>query len=84
MASDLLDGSALATSQRADGAVLSQQAEEASKGFLHVRAYKGKPFYEARWRDLKQTQRRRRLGAAWVEFDSAGKWVAQRGRVRRG
>lgn len=22
------------------------------KGFLHVRDYKGKPFYEARWRDL--------------------------------
>ena len=54
------------------------------KGFLHIRTYKGKPFYEARWRDLKRTQRRRRLGAAWVELDSAGEWVPRRGRVRRG
>lgn len=54
------------------------------RGFLHVRAYKGKPFYEARWRDLNRTQRRRRLGAAWVERDSAGEWVPRRGRIRRG
>lgn len=55
-----------------------------SKGFLHVRAYKGKPFYEVRWRDLERTQRRRRLGPAWVERDSAGEWVPRRGRIRRG
>ncbi len=56
----------------------------AGKGFLHVRAHKGKPFYEARWRDLKRAQRRHRLGAAWVELDSTGEWVPRRGRVRRG
>lgn len=84
MAADLLDGGTSATSQRADHALLPQPAEEASKGYLHIRAYKGKPFYEARWRDLKRTQRRRRLGAAWVELDSAGEWVPRRGRVRRG
>ena len=56
----------------------------ADKGFLHVRAYKGKPFYEARWRDLNQAQRRRRLGAAWVELDSESEWVPRRGRIRRG
>jgi integrase len=54
------------------------------RGFLHVRAYKGKPFYEARWRDLNRAQRRRRLGPAWVERDSAGEWVPRRGRIRRG
>lgn len=54
------------------------------RGFLHVRSYKGKPFYEARWRDLNRAQRRRRLGPAWVERDSAGEWVPRRGRVRRG
>ena len=54
------------------------------KGFLHIRAHKGKPFYEARWRDLERAQRRRRLGPAWVERDSAGEWVPRRGRIRRG
>lgn len=54
------------------------------KGFLHVRDYKDKPFYEARWRDLERTQRRRRLGPAWVELDRGGEWVPRRGRVRRG
>ena len=30
-----------------------------TKGSLQVRAYKGRPFYEARWRDLNRTQRRK-------------------------
>ncbi len=56
-----------------------------SKGFLHVRDYKGKPFYEAKWRDLERTQRKRRLGPAWLELDpTTGEWVPRRGRVRRG
>ncbi|HET8861837.1 MAG TPA: tyrosine-type recombinase/integrase [Solirubrobacterales bacterium] len=49
-----------------------------------VRDYKGKPYYEAKWRDLESTQRKRRLGRAWLELDSAGEWVPRRGRVRRG
>jgi integrase len=56
----------------------------ADKGFLQVRAHKGKPFYEARWRDLGRVQRRRRLGPAWVELDSRGEWIPRRGRVRGG
>ncbi|HXV05596.1 MAG TPA: tyrosine-type recombinase/integrase [Solirubrobacterales bacterium] len=51
---------------------------------MHVRSYNGKPFYEARWRDLERRQRRRRLGRAWLELNSAGEWVPRRGRVRRG
>jgi hypothetical protein len=48
------------------------------KGFLHIRAHKGKPFYEARWRELGRIQRRRRLGPAWVELDPAGLWSPAR------
>lgn len=55
-----------------------------SKGSLQVRAYKCRPFYEARWRDLNRTQRRKRLGPAWVELDADSKWVPRRGRVRKG
>ena len=55
-----------------------------SKGSLQVRAYKGRPFYEARWRDLNRAQRRKRLGPAWVELNAEGKWVPRRGRVRKG
>ena len=43
------------------------------KGCLVVRNYKGKPFYEAKWRDSERTQRKRRLGPAWVELDANGK-----------
>lgn len=54
------------------------------RGSLQVRAYKGRPFYEARWRDFTRTQRRKRLGPAWVEQNSEGKWVPKRGRIRKG
>jgi len=54
------------------------------KGSLQVRAYKGRPFYEARWRDLHGAQHRRRLGRAWVEQDTNGKWVPRSGRPRNG
>ena len=55
-----------------------------SKGSLQVRAYKGRPFYEARWRDLNRAQRRKRLGPAWVELGADGRWAPRRGRVRKG
>ena len=54
------------------GSEMTSSTQADSKGFLHITAYKGRPFYEARWRDLNQTQRRRRLGAAWVEADAGG------------
>jgi integrase len=54
------------------------------KGSLVVRDYKGRPFYEAKWRDSERAQRKRRLGPAWLELDSAGEWVPRRGRVRSG
>jgi len=57
---------------------------EADKGFLHVRSYNGRPFFEARWRDRDRVQRRRRLGPAWVEPDPNGGWKPRSGRVRRG
>jgi integrase len=55
-----------------------------NKGALVVRDYKGKPFYEAKWRDLESAQRKRRLGPAWLELNPSGEWVPRRGRVRRG
>jgi integrase len=54
-------------------------------GALFVRANKGRPFYEVKWRDSTRTQRKRRLGRAWLESDSAnGGWRPRRGRVRDG
>lgn len=52
------------------------------KGALLIREYKGRPFFEAKWRDLMRAQRKRRLGRAWVERGDDGKWVPRRGRVR--
>ena len=57
---------------------------EGEKGSLQVRAYKGRPFYEARWRDIHRAQHRRRLGRAWVELDENGRWVPRKGRARDG
>lgn len=53
-------------------------------GSLSVRAYKGKPFYEVKWRDPTRAQRKRRLGRAWLEPDGKGSWKRRRGRVREG
>ena len=54
-------------------------------GALFVRANKGRPFYEVKWRDSTRAQRKRRLGRAWLESDSAnGGWRPRRGRVRDG
>jgi hypothetical protein len=52
-----------------------------AKGSLQIRAYKGRPFYEARWRDRDRVDRRKRLGPAWVEADGKGGWRPRRGRV---
>jgi integrase len=53
-------------------------------GALIVRASKGVPFYEAKWRDGTRKQRKRRLGRAWLEPDPEGGWRKRRGRVRDG
>ena len=62
----------------------TRRAEPGSKGSLQVRAYKGRPFYEARWRDMHRSGRRKRLGPAWVELDAEGKWVPRSGRIKKG
>lgn len=62
----------------------ADRQRDAGKGRLEVRAYKGRPFYEARWRDIHRVQHRRRLGRAWVELNENGKWVPRKGRVRDG
>jgi hypothetical protein len=54
------------------------------KGVLIVRAYKGRPFYEAMWRNGTRRQRKRRLGRAWLEQDPSGTWIKRRGRVQDG
>jgi len=58
-------------------------AGDRPKGSLQIRAYKGRPFYEARWRDRDRADRRKRLGPAWVEPDGGG-WRPRRGRVAQG
>lgn len=54
------------------------------RGSLQVRAYKGRPFYEARWRDRDRVDRRKRLGPAWVEAGGKGGWRPRRGKVPTG
>ncbi len=51
--------------------------------WLTVRVYRGAPYYEALWRhDGRRIKRR--IGRAWVEQDSAGRWKPRRGRVPDG
>jgi integrase len=57
---------------------------ELPKGSLQIRAHNGRAFYEARWRDLDRTDRRKRLGPAWAEQDGAGRWVPRPGRAPAG
>jgi integrase len=59
-------------------------AGDRPKGSLQVRAHKGRPFYEARWRDRDRVDRRKRLGPAWVEPDGEGGWRTRRGRLPTG
>ena len=49
-----------------------------------IRAHKERPFYEAKWRDSRRTQCKRRLGPAWLEHNVEGSWSKRRGRVRDG
>lgn len=60
------------------------EIELQGKGALVVRAYKGTPFYEAKWRNAAAKQFKRRLGRAWLEPDPEGGWRKRRGRVRDG
>lgn len=60
------------------------EIDRQENGALIVRAHKGVPFYEAKWRDATRRQRKRRLGRAWLVPDSDGGWKKRRGRVRGG
>jgi integrase len=62
----------------------AMKVDRQALGALSVRAYKDKPFYEVKWRDATRTQRKRRLGRAWLEADGEGGWQRRRGRVREG
>ena len=42
------------------------EVDRRENGALIVRANKGVPFYEAKWRDGTGRQRKRRLGRAWL------------------
>lgn len=53
-------------------------------GSLVVRAHKERPFYEAKWRDSRRKQCKRRLGPAWLDSDGDEGWRRPRGRVRQG
>jgi integrase len=57
------------------------EIDRQENGALIIRAYKGTPFYEAKWRDATKKQRKRRLGKAWLKQDSKGRWVKRSGRV---
>jgi integrase len=74
-------GFEMASLQRSD---LNGGSPAGGKGTLEVRVYKDKPFFETRWRDLAGTQRRRRLGPAWVDVTEDGSWTPRHGRVRGG
>jgi hypothetical protein len=60
------------------------EIDRQENGALIIRAYKGVPFYEAKWRDATKKQRKRRLGKAWLKQDSKGRWIKRRGRVPDG
>ena len=60
------------------------EIDRQESGALIVRAHRGVPFYEAKWRDAMRHQRKRRLGRAWLVPDSNGDWRKRRGRVRDG
>ncbi len=50
---------------------------------LHVREYKGRPFYEGKW-SSNGRQVKRRIGPAHLVPDGAGGWKRKRGRVPHG
>jgi hypothetical protein len=55
---------------RSDAATGAAPADR-PRGSIQIRAHKGRPFCEARWRDRERVDRRKRLGPAWVEPDLA-------------
>ena len=59
-------------------------AHEISPGTLVVRAHKGQPFFEGKWRDSTGRQVKRRLGPAWLDAGSGTGWHKRRGRVTDG
>jgi integrase len=57
----------------------------ASLGSLVVRSAKnGDPYYEAKWRDSRRRQVKRRLGLAWLDGDPQSGWRRRKGRVKEG
>src|SRR3954452_6718848 len=52
-------------------------------GALVIREQGDRVFYEAKWRDSRGRQVKRRVGPAWVERDGAG-WRRRGGRVSDG
>lgn len=52
-------------------------------GSLVIRAYEGRPFFEAKWR-VGSRQVKRRIGPAWLVADPDGRWVKKRGRAADG
>lgn len=63
---------------------IEQQRPASEKGSLQIRAHKERPYYEARWRDLDQVDRRKRLGPAWARPNGEGGWVGRRGSAPAG
>lgn len=53
-------------------------------GALVIREQNGRVFYEAKWRDSRGRQVKRRVGPAWVAGDGAGGWRRRSGRVADG
>jgi hypothetical protein len=53
-------------------------------GALVIREQNGRVFYEAKWRDSRGRQVKRRLGPAWLEREGAARWRRRSGRVADG
>src|SRR3954451_2305398 len=53
-------------------------------GALVIREQNDRVFYEAKWRDSRGRQVKRRVGPAWVERDGARRWRRRSGRVPDG
>lgn len=53
-------------------------------GALVIREHNGRVYYEAKWRDSRGRQVKRRVGPAWLERDDRGAWHRRGGRVPDG
>ena len=53
-------------------------------GALVIREQGDRVFYEAKWRDSRGRQVKRRVGPAWLERDDARRWRRRNGRVPDG